>query len=110
MISWLKRVIALLSGTKVESTEATALPTPIAGPVNQAPTTRPGNKRSALTTAPVQTEQKPKRSRARQTTVEASPKQERTSAKRTAIQPGQQQVTHAPQTRQPAKRGRKPKQ
>ena len=109
MISWLKAVIARLSGTKVDHTEATALPTQPVGLVSQEPTTKRGRKRTALATN-VPTEPKPKRSRARQTTAEASHKQERTSVKRTAIQPGQQQVTHAPQTRQPAKRGRKPKQ
>jgi hypothetical protein len=111
MISWLKRVIALLSGTKAEHSEAIAQPTQTAGLVHQEPTTPHGNKRSALTTAPVQTEQKPKRSRARRTTAEASPKQERTTAKRTAIQPGLQQATPVSQTPQPAptptKRGRK---
>lgn len=109
MISWLKAVIARLSGTKVDHTEATALPTQPVGHVNQEPTTQPGKERTALATS-VPTEPKPKRSRARRTTAEASPKQERTSAKRTAIQPGQQAATPAPQTRQPAKRGRKPKQ
>jgi len=109
MISWLKAVIARLSGTKVDHTEATVLPTQPVGPVSQEPTTKRGKGRTALATN-VPTEQKPKRSRAQRTTAEASPKQERTSAKRTAIQPGQQQATPAPQTRQPAKRGRKPKQ
>lgn len=109
MIRWLKAVIARLSGTKVDHTETTALPTQTAGLVPQEPTTKPGKKRTALATnAPTDT--KPKRSRARQTTAEASPKQERTTAKRTAIQVGQQQATPALQTQQPAKRGRKPKQ
>jgi hypothetical protein len=104
MISWLKAAIARLLTKQEAPTEATAQPTQTVGPVSQEPTARRGNRRSALTTAPVQTESKPKRSRARQTTAEASPKQERTSAKRTAIQPGQQAATPAPQTRRRAKR------
>lgn len=110
MISWLKRVIARLLGTQTQPTDSPVQPTPTAGLVSQEPTVRPGSRRSALTTAPVQTESKPKRSRARQTTQEVSSKPERTNAKRTAIQPGKQAATPAPQTRQPAKRVRKPKQ
>ena len=110
MISWLKRVIAHLLGTQTPSSDSPVPQTQTAGHVSQEPTTNRGSKRSALLTAPVQTEQKPKRSRARRTTAEASPKQERTSAKRTAIQPGQQQATPVSKTRQPAKQARKPRQ
>lgn len=110
MIRWLKAVIARLLGSKAASTETSVQPTQTAGLASQEPTQRRGNKRSALTTAPVATEPKPKRSRARSTTAEASSKPERTSVKRTAIQVGQLQETPASPTRQPAKRGRKPKQ
>ena len=110
MIRWLKAVIARLSGTKADPTETTALPTQTVGPVSQEPTTKRGKGRTALTIKPAPTEQKPKRSRARQTTAEASPKRERTSVKRTAIQDGSQAATPAFPIPQPAKRGRKPKQ
>ena len=111
MISWLKAVIARLLGTRTQRTDPPVLQTQTVGPVLLGRTTRGGNKRSALTTAPVQTEQKPKRSRARKTTQEASPKPERTSVKRTAIQVGQQSETPAfpiPQVAPtPTKKGRK---
>lgn len=110
MIRWLKRVIARLLGMRTQRSDSPVLRTQTVGPVLLGRTRQAGNKRSALTTAPAQTEQKPKRSRARKTTAEASSKPERTSAKRTAIQVGQPQETPASPTPQPAKRGRKPKQ
>lgn len=110
MISWLKAVIARLLGTQTKPTDPPVLQTQTVGPVLLGRTAPSGSKRSALTTAPAQTESKPKRSRARKTTQEASPKQERTTAKRTAIQVGQQQEVPAFPIPQPVKRGRKPKQ
>lgn len=110
MISWLKAVIARLLGTQTQPSDNPVQPTQTVGHVLQEPTAPAGSRRSALTTPHVQTESKPKRSRARKTTTEASSKQERSSAKRTAIQVGSQAATPAHQTQQPAKRGRKPKQ